>query len=95
MPASTKKAGNADASPDTTPADTRAQTKPTAEKDAARSTASKQSARAATLLRLGQSLEKTGKTTAALSYFRQIVKDFPATPAAKTAAERIKALDGD
>jgi len=93
-PATTKKPGNADAGPATTPADTRAQTKPIAKKDTARSAASKQATRAATLLRLGQSLEKTGKTTAALSYFRQIVKDFPATPAAKTAAERIKALDG-
>jgi len=94
-PASTKKAGKAEAGADTTPADTKSQTKPTAKKDAARSAASKQAARAATLLRLGQSLEKSGKTAAALSYFRQIVKDFPATPAAKTAAERIKAQGGD
>ena len=60
--------------------------RPAAEKDAARKAASKQAARAATLLRMGQNLEKTGNITAALSYFRQIVKDFPADPAAKTAA---------
>ena len=41
----------------------------------------------------GQNLEKAGKTTAALGYYRQIVKDFAKTPAAKTAAERIKALE--
>ena len=49
---------------------------------------------AATLLRIAQNLEKDGKTDAALKNFRQIVKDFAGTPAAKTAAERIKALDG-
>jgi YHS domain-containing protein len=55
--------------------------------------ATKPATRAASLLKLGQSLEKSGKTSAALGYYRQVVKDFPATPAAKTAAERIKALD--
>lgn len=49
-------------------------------------------ARAATYLRLGQNLEKAGKTTAALGYYRQIVKDYAETPSAKTAAARIKAL---
>jgi YHS domain-containing protein len=56
--------------------------------------ATKQANRAATLLRIGQNLEKDGKTDAALKNFRQIVKDFPGTPAAKTAAARLKALDG-
>jgi hypothetical protein len=70
------------------------QAKSGAKNDAARSAATKQAARAATLLRLGQNLEKSGKTAAALSYYRQIVKDLPDTPAAKTATERIKALDG-
>jgi YHS domain-containing protein len=57
--------------------------------------AAKPAARAATLLRLARSLEKDGKTTAALGYYRQIVKDYAATPSAKTAAERIKAIDKD
>jgi YHS domain-containing protein len=49
-------------------------------------------ARAATLLKLGQNLEKNGNNSGALGYYRQIVKDFPTTPAAKTAAARIKAI---
>lgn len=49
--------------------------------------------KAASLLKLGQNLEKADKTTAALGYYRQVVKDYPGTPAAKTAAERIKALE--
>jgi YHS domain-containing protein len=63
-------------------------------KEDARAAATKRAARGATLLRLGRNLEKSGKTSAALSYFRQIVKELPDTPAARTAAERIKALDG-
>lgn len=47
---------------------------------------------AAQALRLGQGLEKSGKTEAAVRYYRQVVKDFPATPQAKTAAARLKAL---
>ena len=50
-------------------------------------------ARAASLLKIGQNLEKTGKSAAALGYYRQVVKDYSNTPAAKTAAERIKALE--
>ena len=49
-------------------------------------------ARGATLLRLGQNLEKSGKTAAALKQYQQVVKDFPNTPAARTAADRIKTL---
>lgn len=45
-------------------------------------------------LRLGQSLEKSGKTTAALQYYRDIVKTYAGSPEAKTASERIKALGG-
>jgi YHS domain-containing protein len=63
--------------------------KPTNTKPAASATA----ARAATLLRLGQNLEKNRNPTAALKYYRQITKDFPTTPAAKTAKDRIKALE--
>ncbi len=53
------------------------------------------SSKAASQLRLGQNLEKSGKTAAALQYYRDVVKDFPGTPEAKTAAARIKALAGD
>ncbi len=90
----TKPSGKPEASPDATSSDSKRQTTPAAETDAARIAVSKRAARAATLLRLGQSLEKSGKTAAALTYFRQIITDFPATPAAKTAAERVKALGG-
>jgi YHS domain-containing protein len=69
------------------------QTKAAAKKDGEPSAAAKKAARATTLLKLGQSLEKAGNTAGALGYFRQVVKDFTGTPAAKTAAERIKALE--
>ncbi len=55
---------------------------------------SNDTARAASLLRISQNLEKNGGTAAALTYYRRIVKDYPNTPAAKTARERIKALGG-
>jgi hypothetical protein len=50
-------------------------------------------AKAATLLRLGRALERSGKTDAALINYREIVKDYASTPSAKTAAERIKAIE--
>ena len=53
----------------------------------------KSTARAATALRLAQNLEKSGKTATALKSYKQIVKDYPGTPQARTAAERIKALE--
>jgi YHS domain-containing protein len=49
--------------------------------------------RAATLLRIGQNLEKSGKASAALGYYKRIVKEFADTPAAKTAKQRIKAME--
>jgi YHS domain-containing protein len=55
---------------------------------------SKDAARAASLLRVAQNLEKNGGAGAALTYYRRIVKDYPDTPAAKTAGARIKALGG-
>ncbi len=55
-------------------------------------TPSKDAARAASLLRVGQNLEKNGAAEAALAYYRRIVKDYPRTPAAKTAGERIKLM---
>jgi YHS domain-containing protein len=56
--------------------------------------ASKGPAKAASLLQIGQNLEKNGGTVAALTYYRRIVKDYHDTPAAKTAAARIKAIGG-
>jgi hypothetical protein len=50
-------------------------------------------ARAASLLRSAQALEKLGKNSAALDSYRQIVAKYPGTSQAKTAAERIKALE--
>jgi YHS domain-containing protein len=56
------------------------------------SRASDAATRAAALLRSAQSLDKLGKASAALEYYRQIVAKYPNTPQAKTATERIKAL---
>jgi YHS domain-containing protein len=89
---SKKKMEKAESSSDSTQAETKEKTQP--KKDTAKTTATISANRAATLLRIAQNLEKDGKTDAALKNFRQIVKDFAGTPAAKTAAERIKALDG-
>src|SRR6185437_9534403 len=53
-------------------------------KAAARAAAGKAAdpaARAASLLRLGRNLEKAKKSAAALAYYRQVVKDYPGTPA--------------
>jgi YHS domain-containing protein len=77
--------------------------KPSDSKDAARGAQkadaakarTKPAARAATLLQLGQNLEKSGKPSAALDYYRRIAKEFPDTPSAKTATQRIKALAPD
>jgi hypothetical protein len=55
---------------------------------------SKDVTRAASLLQIAQNLEKNGRAAPALAYYRRIVKDYPNTPAAKTAAERVKALGG-
>jgi YHS domain-containing protein len=55
--------------------------------------ADKEASRAASLLKLGKNLEKSGKTSAALDYYRRVVKDFAKAPAAKTAAARIKELE--
>jgi hypothetical protein len=49
--------------------------------------------RAATALRLAQNLEKSGKSAAALKSYKQILKDHPGTPQARTATERIKAIE--
>ena len=49
--------------------------------------------RAASLLRIGQNLEKNGKNDAALEYYKRVVKEYGDTPAAKTARQRIKAIE--
>lgn len=51
--------------------------------------------KAASLLRLGQALEKQGKADGALDFYKRIVDEYPETPSAATAKERIKALEGD
>ena len=51
------------------------------------------SAKASSLLKLGQNLEKSGKASSALGYYRQVLKMYPDTPSATTASERIKALE--
>jgi YHS domain-containing protein len=91
---STKTMTKAPSTSDSDPTDsTTSTTKPSSTKDDDRAALAKQASRAASLLKLGQNLEKTGKTTAALSYYRRVVKDFAKTPASQTAAERIKALN--
>jgi hypothetical protein len=72
-----------------------ADTKPAAKKRAsAPASKDKDVARAASLLKIAENLEKNGGDEAALSGYRRIVQDYPATPAAKTAGERIKAMRG-
>jgi YHS domain-containing protein len=51
-------------------------------------------AKAARDVQLGQNFEKQGKNAVALDYYRKVVKDHPKSEAAKTAAARIKALEG-
>jgi hypothetical protein len=53
------------------------------------------SSRAKSLLRSAQNLEKMEKLPAALKDYRQIIADFPDSPEAKTAAERLKKLDSE
>ena len=90
---SNKTMSKAQPAPDTKPADSITSTKKNSTtSDDDRAAVAKQASRAASLLKLGQNLEKADKTSAALDYYRRVVKDFAKTPAAKTAAERIKAL---
>jgi hypothetical protein len=48
--------------------------------------------RAATLLQSARNLEKTGKLDGASEFYRQVIKDFPDSVEAKTAAERLRSL---
>ena len=45
------------------------------------------------LFKQGQTLERSGKLTGAVSYYKRVVKEYPDTPQSKLATERIKALD--
>jgi hypothetical protein len=63
-----------------------------ASKEAAKAKQATPEARAASLLNIASNLEKSGKTKAALENYRKVVKDFPDTPAAVEASDRIKAL---
>lgn len=51
-----------------------------------------QERRAASRLKLAESLEKMGKPQGALEFYREIIRDEPDTEAARIAAERFKAL---
>ncbi len=62
---------------------------PVAKKAVAKGAATK----AASLLRQAQSLEKADRKAAALSYYKRIVKDHADSKEAKTAKDRIKALE--
>ncbi|MEO6808353.1 MAG: hypothetical protein ABI353_04500 [Isosphaeraceae bacterium] len=50
--------------------------------------------KAASLLTQAYAFERSRKASAAVIYYRRIVKEYPDTPEAKTAAERIKTLAG-
>ena len=84
----------AKAAPRAAPAPAPAPAAKPAEAAKAEAGADKVEARAASVLRLGQNLEKSGKTAAALPYYRRVVKEYPGTASARTAAARIKALGG-
>ena len=75
-------------------APTEAMTAATAEPAKTQDGAARDEAKAATLLGLGQNLEKSGKAAAALGYYQRVVKEHPGTASARTAAGRIKALGG-
>jgi hypothetical protein len=49
--------------------------------------------KAAELLERAQDLEKSGKTQAAVVYYKMVVKDHPKSPQAKAAGERLKKLE--
>ena len=80
------------AAPKAEPAAEKDDAEPAEDAPATKSKPAADPAKAATLLRQAQALDKLGKAPAALGYYRQIVADYPDTPQAKTAAARIKAL---
>ena len=86
-----RKMAKADATNRTTHA--KAKNKPPPKKDTPKPVAAKAAARAATLVRLGRSLERAGKTDQALPTTAKSSRTCATTPSAKTAAERIKELE--
>jgi YHS domain-containing protein len=68
-------------------------TKPGPAPDTNAKAADQLAARAAKAFQLARNLEKSGKSTAALKAYKQIVKDYPRTVTARVAAERINALE--
>ena len=69
--------------------------KPTTSPRADAAARAKQERTAAARLKLAQGLEKMGKPEGALVFYREILRDEPDSAAARTAAERIKALGGE
>ncbi len=65
-----------------------------AAKEAAKGKLYSRPARAEALLTIAKNLEKSGKPKPALENYRKVVAEFGDTPAAKSAAGRIKALAG-
>jgi hypothetical protein len=49
--------------------------------------------KAAALLQSARNLEKAGKLDGAAKFYRQVMKDFPDLPEAKTAADRLRSLE--
>lgn len=49
-------------------------------------------ARAESMLKLGQNLEKAGKTAGAIEFYAKVIKQFPQSPQARSAEQRIKAI---
>ena len=83
----------AEADDDTGAAPAAGKSKSATKKGEPKTAASQPAARAARLLRVAQNLEKSGKAAAALEDYKQIVKDYADTPAARTARQRIKAIE--
>ncbi len=67
--------------------------KPTPKPDAKAQAPDKLAAKAATALRLAQNLEKSGKSAAALKFYKQLVKDYPGTTSARVASQRVKVIE--
>jgi YHS domain-containing protein len=63
--------------------------------DAKSRASEKRGSRSDTALRVARNLEKSGKAEAALKAYKQILRDYRGSAAAKAAAGRIKALEGN
>ena len=69
-----------------------ARTEPAATKTPGGPSKESDDARAASLFKFGQDLEKSGKTSGALEFYRKLVKQYPNTAQAKSALSRIEAI---